>query len=101
LIDDAKRDVVVIDVDSKDVSSGMSCPPEVFVSVEFLEGAKKILSNDGMFVLNLVCRNKPLFEKVISTLKQVIHCFFLDFEFVLTTCRCLKECWCCVSQVKL
>ena len=31
-----KRNLVMLDVDSKDNTAGISCPPEVFLQLEFL-----------------------------------------------------------------
>ncbi|XP_058453861.1 eEF1A lysine and N-terminal methyltransferase homolog [Malaya genurostris] len=68
---------ILIDVDSKDATQGMSCPPKAFVEQPVLENCKKLLAGDGMFVLNLVCRDDCLREKVVEGLKQV-------FQFVLS-----------------
>ncbi|KAJ8300922.1 hypothetical protein KUTeg_022441 [Tegillarca granosa] len=40
---DKKRHVVMIDVDSKDTTLGMSCPPQPFVEQEFLKQIKHLL----------------------------------------------------------
>ena len=42
-----KRDVVVLDVDSKDPSVGMSCPPQAFIQPQFLQDVNKILTPQG------------------------------------------------------
>jgi hypothetical protein len=54
----------MLDVDSKDVTSGMSCPPQEFVSPETLERINKCLEPNGLFILNLVCRNVLCFTKI-------------------------------------
>ncbi|XP_063283424.1 eEF1A lysine and N-terminal methyltransferase [Pelobates fuscus] len=64
-------DVVMFDVDSKDTSVGMSCPPPAFVEKDFLINVHKILKPDGIFVLNLVCRDSALNESVIKVLRDV------------------------------
>ena len=43
-----KRHIVMLDVDSKDTSVGMSCPPQAFVEENFLLAIKKLLYNKGM-----------------------------------------------------
>ncbi|XP_072016600.1 eEF1A lysine and N-terminal methyltransferase-like [Amphiura filiformis] len=78
IADKAKQDTghryhdVIFDIDSKDLSVGMSCPPKVFVEVEFLQMVKdKILHPQGVFQLNLVARDKELKEQVIQDIKSV------------------------------
>ncbi|XP_008493072.2 eEF1A lysine and N-terminal methyltransferase [Calypte anna] len=67
----AKFDAVMFDVDSKDLTVGMSCPPPAFVEKPFLEKVKIILKPQGVFVLNLVCRDSQLKESVLGTLREV------------------------------
>ncbi|MEE6496117.1 hypothetical protein FKM82_002233 [Ascaphus truei] len=64
-------DVVMFDVDSKDTSLGMSCPPPAFVEKVFLQNVNKILKPDGVFVLNLVCRDSVLKGQVLAVLQEV------------------------------
>lgn len=40
-------DVIMFDVDSKDPTLGMSCPPAAFVDQPFLQKVKSILSPEG------------------------------------------------------
>lgn len=42
-----KRDLVLLDVDSKDNTVGLNCPPLTFVEQEFLNTISKLLSDDG------------------------------------------------------
>lgn len=41
-------DVIMFDVDSKDPTMGMSCPPPAFVDQPFLQKVKSILTPEGM-----------------------------------------------------
>lgn len=41
-------DVVMFDVDSKDPTLGMSCPPPAFVEQPFLQRVKRILAPEGV-----------------------------------------------------
>lgn len=66
-----RYDVIIFDVDSKDTSVGMSCPPQAFVDRAFLRQVHSLLSPSGVFVLNLVCRNTSLREQVVSDLRAV------------------------------
>ncbi|XP_062437732.1 eEF1A lysine and N-terminal methyltransferase isoform X2 [Rhea pennata] len=67
----AQYDAVMFDVDSKDLTVGMSCPPPAFVEKPFLQKVKTILKPEGVFVLNLVCRDTRLKESVLATLREI------------------------------
>lgn len=43
-----RYDVIMFDVDSKDPTLGMSCPPPAFVDQPFLQKVKSILAPEGM-----------------------------------------------------
>ncbi|XP_073967697.1 eEF1A lysine and N-terminal methyltransferase homolog [Choristoneura fumiferana] len=61
---------VMFDMDSKDRTLGLSCPPRQFLADEVLGHVKKILTNDGHFILNLVCRDNDLHDTIIDALKK-------------------------------
>ncbi|XP_066286326.1 eEF1A lysine and N-terminal methyltransferase-like isoform X1 [Branchiostoma lanceolatum] len=63
--------VVILDVDSKDVTVGMSFPPQPFVDEECLKNIKDILNEDGLFILNLSCRDMTLRASVVETVRSV------------------------------
>ncbi|XP_006277644.1 eEF1A lysine and N-terminal methyltransferase [Alligator mississippiensis] len=67
----ARYDAVMFDVDSKDPTLGMSCPPQAFVEKSFLQKVRTILTPEGVFVLNLVCRDSLLKDSVLAVLKEV------------------------------
>ncbi|XP_065339265.1 eEF1A lysine and N-terminal methyltransferase homolog [Cloeon dipterum] len=67
-----KYDAVLFDVDNKDTSIGMSCPPKEFVTEDMLKNVKNVLSDDGVFILNLVCRDPTL---KTNTLQELMSCF--------------------------
>ncbi|XP_055638617.1 eEF1A lysine and N-terminal methyltransferase homolog isoform X2 [Toxorhynchites rutilus septentrionalis] len=75
LKDSAERDrcfrAILFDVDSKDPTLGMSCPPQAFIERDVLCNARKLVGDDGIFVLNLVCRDETLRGKVVEGLRQV------------------------------
>ncbi|KAF1434150.1 Methyltransferase-like protein 13, partial [Spheniscus magellanicus] len=77
----AQYDAIMFDVDSKDLTVGMSCPPPAFVEKPFLQKVKTILKPEGVFVLNLVCRDAQLKESVLATLREV---------FPLLYARCIE-----------
>ncbi|KAL5702867.1 hypothetical protein ACHQM5_028031 [Ranunculus cassubicifolius] len=66
-----KIDVLIIDVDSSDTSSGLSCPHPNFVEESFLVSVKESLSEKGLFVINLVTRSPAITESVVSRIKAV------------------------------
>ncbi|NWH76927.1 MET13 protein, partial [Piaya cayana] len=71
LATEGQYDTIMFDVDSKDLTLGMSCPPPAFVEKTFLQKVKTILKPKGVFVLNLVCRDAHLKESVLATLREV------------------------------
>ncbi|KAM3915113.1 eEF1A lysine and N-terminal methyltransferase [Leptodactylus fuscus] len=74
----ASYNVVMFDVDSKDTSLGMSCPPSAFVEKKFLQNVHKILEDHGVFILNLVCRNPVLKGKVMDTIHEVFPLIYVQ-----------------------
>lgn len=44
-----KYDIILFDVDNKDVSLGMSCPPQEFVNENVLNDVKHCLNENGAF----------------------------------------------------
>lgn len=71
-----RYDAVMLDVDGKDPSLGMSCPPPSFMETSLLQLIMQLVSPNGIAVINLVCRNTSLRNEVISRIKSV-------FTFVL------------------
>ena len=74
-----KYDAILFDVDSKDPSVGMSCPPKQFVEIEFLKTVKDCLLDDGFFILNLVARNVKLRNQVVNDLR-IIYKFVTSYK---------------------
>lgn len=72
-----KRQIVMLDVDSKDTTVGMSCPPQAFIKPDFLQAIHSILETQGLLILNLVCRNQQLKESVISDIKSVFKTVYI------------------------
>ncbi|XP_014678496.1 PREDICTED: methyltransferase-like protein 13 [Priapulus caudatus] len=68
----SKKHMVLLDVDSKDSSVGMSCPPASFVEREFLQTIYNVLhAKNGVLVLNLVCREEALRSLLIETVSAI------------------------------
>uniref|UniRef100_A0A2R5LH54 Putative spermine/spermidine synthase n=1 Tax=Ornithodoros turicata TaxID=34597 RepID=A0A2R5LH54_9ACAR len=62
-------DLVLVDVDSKDLAQGLTCPPGEFLELDVLECLSKIVSSSGVVVINFVCRNVALKEDVYKKLR--------------------------------
>lgn len=71
---DQKFKSILFDVDSKDSSVGISCPPPDFLDLEIMGAVKKLLTKNGVFILNLVCRDATLKQQVIECLKKSFPC---------------------------
>lgn len=65
-----KYGAVLFDMDSKDRTLGLSCPPKQFLEDKVLEEVHSILDDDGHFILNLVCRDVELQASMLLTLKR-------------------------------
>ncbi|XP_044500497.1 eEF1A lysine and N-terminal methyltransferase [Mangifera indica] len=95
----SRIDVLIIDVDSSNSSSGMTCPAADFVEESFLLTAKNALSEQGLFIVNLVSRSQAIKDMVISRMKKVFsHLFCLQLEedvnmvlFGLCSESCIKD----------
>ncbi|GJN03186.1 hypothetical protein PR202_ga20598 [Eleusine coracana subsp. coracana] len=73
--------ILIVDVDSSDLSSGLSCPPVNFVEDSFLLSAKQFLSEGGLFIINLVSRSPSVRDMVISRLKAVFeHLYSMQLD---------------------
>lgn len=71
-----KLDILIVDVDSSDSSSGLSCPAPDFVEDRFLATVKDVLSEQGLFITNLVSRSPSIKEMVVSRMKSVFSQLF-------------------------
>uniref|UniRef100_A0A0E0DD93 Methyltransferase type 11 domain-containing protein n=1 Tax=Oryza meridionalis TaxID=40149 RepID=A0A0E0DD93_9ORYZ len=73
--------ILIVDVDSSDGSSGLSCPHANFVEDSFLLAVKKFLDEGGLFIINLVSRSSAVREMVVSRLKAAFeHLYSLHLE---------------------
>lgn len=60
--------VVIVDVDAKDTSTGLSFPPQAFVSRAFLRTLHAAIHPAGLLLMNVACRAKPLQAAVMMAL---------------------------------
>ncbi|XP_016122532.1 eEF1A lysine and N-terminal methyltransferase [Sinocyclocheilus grahami] len=89
-------DVIMFDVDSKDTTLGMSCPPPAFVETSLLKKVYSLLTPRGLFMLNLVCRDSALRKSVLERVQAVFPCVFSrgiegEVNEVLLCCRSSGE----------
>ena len=62
---------IAIDVDSKDHTVGMSCPPLPFIDTSYLDELSRILCDDGILAINVSARNPLMLDTVIENLQCV------------------------------
>ncbi|KAJ7332732.1 hypothetical protein JRQ81_014912 [Phrynocephalus forsythii] len=70
-------DAIMFDVDSKDSALGMSCPPPAFVEKSFLQKVSALQKAEGVFILNLVCRDSVLRNAVLATLRETFPLLYV------------------------
>nr|XP_034180029.1 eEF1A lysine and N-terminal methyltransferase homolog [Osmia lignaria] len=78
-----KFKAVLFDVDSKDTTVGISCPPKQFLESSIIKSVADCLMDGGFFVLNLVSRDQSIKKKVKNDLKSVfksIACYSVQDE---------------------
>ncbi|KAJ0046244.1 hypothetical protein Pint_05884 [Pistacia integerrima] len=68
---DAKFDVIMVDLDSGDAKSGISAPPLEFVTRNVLLAARLVLSDFGIFVINVIPPNRSFYETLIREFREV------------------------------
>jgi spermidine synthase len=76
-----KYKAILFDVDSKDTTVGMSCPPKQFLEVSMLKAVAACLAENGLFILNLVSRDASLKQKAKDDLNlvfQSIACYAIQ-----------------------
>ncbi|XP_070166098.1 eEF1A lysine and N-terminal methyltransferase homolog [Polyergus mexicanus] len=78
-----KYKAVLFDIDSKDTTVGMSCPPKQFLDLSVLKAVATCLTKDGLFILNLVSRDKNLKQKAkddLNSIFQSLACYAIQDE---------------------
>nr|SVE80634.1 EOG090X02SD [Daphnia magna] len=61
---------IMLDVDCKDRSLGISCPPPSFLDSNFIGSVKQCLNPHGFFFMNLVCRDETKRNNVMEMLRK-------------------------------
>ncbi|KAL3283256.1 hypothetical protein HHI36_006404 [Cryptolaemus montrouzieri] len=87
---------LLFDVDSKDSTIGMSCPPKEFLEDAVLDNVTKIIDEKGLFILNVVIRDEslrpPIVTKLVKRFEGIVA-FKIEEE--------LNEIFICSHQNKL
>ena len=97
--DGDRFDVVAVDVDAKDASLGMCCPPKAFVAVDYLEKARRHLRDGGVFVVNVVARRREDYAETCAHVKtvfgnvRVLRATPDDVNRVLVACATESDDW--------
>jgi len=71
-------DSIAIDVDSKDTSCGMSCPPISFVDISYLKQLKRLLSGNGVLAINVSARDPAMLTLVKKNVFEVFASVFVS-----------------------
>lgn len=61
---------VVVDVDSKDNSVGMSCPPQAFLESSFLLKVKASLRMGGVLAVNVAARSADMYRQALTSITR-------------------------------
>ncbi|PRD21754.1 UNVERIFIED_CONTAM: mettl13 [Trichonephila clavipes] len=71
-----KYDIVILDVDNKDMSLGISGPPVAFLETTVLQNMSELVCDSGLVFINLACRNSELYKEAYSKLKSVFKVMY-------------------------
>ncbi|KAG6550172.1 hypothetical protein Mapa_008129 [Marchantia paleacea] len=67
---DSRLHVLIVDADSEDPSSGLSCPPQEFIEDKFLIAARGALAEGGVLIINVVSRATAHHVTYVAQLKK-------------------------------
>ncbi len=66
---EAGLDILIVDASGGDPSQAMTCPPAAFLERQFLQDAHRSLAQEGLLVMNCVCRSQPVFDSAVAALQ--------------------------------
>ena len=66
-----RSDMIIIDIDAKDHSSGIMFPPASFLDAGYLAAIRTCLYSDGVLVINLASRSASKYAEALSTIRSV------------------------------
>ncbi|GBG27793.1 Methyltransferase-like protein 13 [Hondaea fermentalgiana] len=70
-------EAVFLDVDAKDLTQPVLFPPRAFLEESAIENVKRVLTEEGMLILNLACKSAEKQKSILSDLRK---------QFVQTLC---------------
>lgn len=70
---DGKFDIIMVDLDSSDVSTGLVAPPLEFVRKPVLLAARSLLCEFGILVINVIPPERLFYETIINEVRDVFH----------------------------
>lgn len=70
---DNKFDVIMVDLDSGDARNGTSAPPSEFVRKDVLLAARLILSDFGIFVINVIPPSRSFYDMLIQEFRDIFQ----------------------------
>ncbi|KAI3520367.1 hypothetical protein L1887_09752 [Cichorium endivia] len=70
---DAKFDVVMVDLDSSEAQNGISAPPPKFVKKPVFRNARSLLGDHGVLIINVVPLNELFYKTLVNELKDIFH----------------------------
>lgn len=68
-----KFDVIMVDLDSSDVSDGINSPPLEFVRKHVLLAAKLVLSEFGILAINVISPSQSFYDNLVNQFQKVFH----------------------------
>lgn len=71
-----KYDIIILDVDNKDMSLGISGPPVAFLETTVLQSLLELIYDSGLVFINLACRNSELYKEAYLKLKSVFKVMY-------------------------
>ena len=66
---EAGLDILIVDASGGDPSQAMTCPPAAFLERRFLQDAHRSLAQEGLLVMNCVCRSQTVFDSAVAALQ--------------------------------
>ena len=66
-------DFIVLDADSDDSSLGLTAPPLAFTTMESISTMRRLLSSDGILVINTVARDRKQLNAFLDVITEVFE----------------------------
>jgi len=71
--EDGQWDMTVIDVNAQYPDNPLEAPPEEFVTEEALTLMARVTAEGGIAIINLLCSDSKLFERIIARIQAAFH----------------------------